>query len=441
MTAETRKATDALIRPAIRDAVAQLGEELTEDSLREHIWPLFSRVLNRPNHPKLDRPEIYLANHSLGRPLDCTADDVMGALDLWYRDIDAAWGPWIEARDKFRALVAALLGVERADCIVPKTSAGQGLRAVLNALLKPDRPITIVATRGEFDSIDFILKMYADKGWAAVHWVEASDDQEGIPIYWSREITAAIKQHKADLLVVSGAFFSTGQVFDGILWKIAKEAKEAGALVLADLYHTVGIVPPVLDQGNPWVDFAIGGSYKYTHGGPGACWLYINPRHLDHENEPGALRTLDTGWFAKKDTFNYERTDTPLLAPGGDAWLESTPPILPIYQAMAGLELTVALQAGIGVRTRQYSLEQQAFMRDTFRAAGVPMFKPDPPAMFGAFSLLPHNNAAALSDALRTEGVNTDARGNCVRFGPDILNSREELELTAQITARVMKSI
>ena len=427
-----------LIRSEILAATDPLGEELTEEALRTQVWPLFSRVLNRPTHPRLGRPEIYLANHSLGRPLDCTANDVMGALDLWYRDLDAAWASWMAARDKFRALVAALLGVDRADCVVPKTSAGQGLRAVLNALLKPDRPLSIVATRGEFDSIDFVLKMYQDKGWAKVHWVEAVQDRGDIPLFGAGAIIDTVQRVRPDLLVVSGAFFSTGQVLDGALWGIAQHAKDAGALVLADLYHTVGIVPPCLGRANSWVDFAIGGSYKYTRGGPGACWLYINPRHLDHENEPGALRTLDTGWFAKQDTFKYERTDKPLLAPGGDAWLESTFPFSTCYQALAGMELMLAI--GVG-RLRGYSIAQHILMRDTFKAAGVAMFMPDPPAMFGAFSLLPHNHAMALSDALRAEGVNTDARGNCVRFGPDILNSRKEIDLAARITARVMQSM
>src|SRR3954469_25517613 len=84
----------------------------------------FSRVLGRP--------EIYLANHSLGRPPDRMAEDVRAALDAWYRDMDGAWDLWMSAREKFRALTARLLNVGSSS-VVPKTSAGQGLRAVLNS--------------------------------------------------------------------------------------------------------------------------------------------------------------------------------------------------------------------------------------------------------------------------------------------------------------------
>ena len=76
---------------AVHNAVHSLGSgPLTEEGLRAHIFPLFSRVLTRD--------EIYLANHSLGRPLDCMADDVREALVEIQaavrerRHVRAAWG-------------------------------------------------------------------------------------------------------------------------------------------------------------------------------------------------------------------------------------------------------------------------------------------------------------------------------------------------------------
>src|SRR3954465_12029153 len=123
-----------------------------EDWLRQHVWPRFSRALARE--------EIYLANHSLGRPPDRAAADVQRAMEAWYRDLDGAWELWLATRDQWRALTAKLVGAPRPDCIVPKTSAGQGLRAVLNAL--PGTP-KVLSTDAEFDSIDFILRVYRDK--------------------------------------------------------------------------------------------------------------------------------------------------------------------------------------------------------------------------------------------------------------------------------------
>ena len=58
------------------EAVAQLGSgPLTEESVQQHIAPLFSRVLAS------DR--VYRANHSLGRPLVAMAEDVREATSVW----------------------------------------------------------------------------------------------------------------------------------------------------------------------------------------------------------------------------------------------------------------------------------------------------------------------------------------------------------------------
>src|SRR6267378_8229606 len=158
---------------------------LDEERLKAEIWPRFSRVLARQ--------EIYLANHSLGRPPDRAADDVRDAVDAWYRDLDGAWKLWLEGREKFRSLTARLVNAPRPDCIIPKTSAGQGLRAVLNAL--PGKP-RVATSDGEFDSIDFILRVYRELGRAELKIMP-----------W-QEMSAA----GADLVVLSSVMFRTGEV-------------------------------------------------------------------------------------------------------------------------------------------------------------------------------------------------------------------------------------
>jgi len=389
---------------------------LIEASVVRHIHPLFSRVLARS--------EIYLANHSLGRPLDRTAEDIRAALDLWYFDMDEAWGPWMAEIDAFRARIARLIGLSRPDAVVMKTSAGQGLRAVLNALESPCPHV--VATRGEFDSLDFILKTYTHKSRARVTWIEP--DAEGM--FHVEHIAAAIEPG-VDLVVVSHVCFTTGQEITGID-RLVRAARSVGALVLLDTYHSAGVIPIGFDALG--VDFAVGGSYKYMRGGPGACWLAIAPHLLD-AGEP-KLRTLDTGWFAKRDTFAYHRSDRPELKDGGDAWLESTPPFLTPYQARAGQELVLA----IGVdRLRAYSLTQQAELTDVLRSVGVGVREVPRAPHRGAFLLVPSDDAPALCERLKLAGVNADSRGGFVRLCPDLLTTSDEIVRAAAIIARVMK--
>ena len=408
----------------IETQIAKLGSgPLTEVGLREHVWPLFSRAMAGDKA----RNEIYLANHSLGRPLDQMALDVNEGIEAWYSQMDGAWGQdaWLGEMNSYRSQVARLIGINDPTAVVPKTSAGQGLRAVLNALPQDgkSRPVRVLATCGEFDSIDIILKTYAKKGRAEMEWIPMQADASN-----SQNILSTIKQG-LDLVVISMVVFATGEVIS-CLDEIIRKSHAAGALVLLDAYHSAGIIPVNMTRLD--ADFMIGGCYKYTRGGPGACWLAINPKHLGSE-----LRTLDTGWFAKKDPFGYERLDEPILSESGDAWLESTAPVLTYYQARSGLALTLA----IGVeRLREYNLIQQKLLRKAFAKNGVEFVDPQNPEERGAFTLVPSRDSLRLVSALKRAGINTDSRGGFVRFGPDILNSAVELVEAARITGETIRS-
>lgn len=397
---------------AIDTAVAALGPEpLTEEGLRRHIDPLFSRVLQAA------RGQIYLANHSLGRPLDCTADDVQEGLATWYADLDGAWERWRAEIAMFRARVARLIHAPGPHCIAPKASAGQGLRAVLNSF---DKPLRVIATRGEFSSIDFILKAYAARERIHIDWVKPQADR----CYKADDFAGALRAG-ADLLVTSLVFFDTGQLLIELA-EIAAAAKARGVLVLADLYHAAGAVP--VDVGSLELDFAIGGGYKYLRGGPGAAWLYIHPKHLG-----GSLRTLDTGWFAAAEPFAFERPERPAFALGADGWLESTPAVLPFYQARSGLEFVLA----IGVeRLRAYSLMQQSILIDRLAERGIAPLQTDKPR--GAFIAIGVAKAEAVAAQLHEQGIVADAREGLLRICPDILNSSQELKEGA---ARIAQAV
>ena len=390
----------------IQQAVAALGEgPLDEAAIKRHIAPLFSCVLANER--------VYLANHSLGRPLDAMANDVAEATSLWYASLGDAWDPWLDERQAFRARLASLVGAPRADCVVPRTSAGQGLRSVLNAL--PGKP-RVVSTRGEFDSIDVILKQYAALDRINLRWVEP-DAEDNLSL---ESLIESVDRGGADLVVVSQIMFMTGQIVEGLnntgIDTLARACHQHGARLLLDSYHAVGVI--AVDVAKLQADFMIGGSYKYLRGGPGACYLYISPAALE-----SGLRPLDAGWFANSDTFAYRRPELPVLKSGGDAFLDSTPPVLTWYQARSGQEFTLAM----GVeRLRAYSLAQLHALRAYLADAGVDRVIGGDLA-HGAFLAIRLPNAMELSAELEREGIVCDARGQWLRLCPDCLTRDEEL--------------
>jgi len=391
--------------------VASLGEgPLTQAALVEHVFPLFSNVLRR------DQQEIYLANHSLGRPPDRMAEDVAGAVGAWYSELDGAWGPWFDEQTGFRFKTAQLTGAPRPDCIVPKSSAGQGLRAVLNSFRAPPRVLT---TTAEFDSLELILQQYVARDRAVVTWIEPRADSQ----VHTEDLLARVRG--MDLVVVSHVFFTTGQVLAG-LTELIQAAHAAGAKVLLDCYHSHGVLP--LDLAGLDVDFAVAGSYKYLRGGPGCCWLYVHPRWLD-----SGLSTLDVGWFAKKEPFRYQRARTPELAAGGDGWLESTFAPLPLFQARAGLDFVLAM--GLE-RLRAYSLAQKQRLSELLAERGIAHFGAG--VDHGAFVTIPHSDPMGLAERMKRAGVNTDARAAGLRLCPDVLNTEAQLAEAVERLAEVL---
>jgi kynureninase len=422
----------------INDAIDALGPgALTEDALRRHIYPLFSRTLAAPG--------IYLANHSLGRPLDQTEDDLRKGFAHWQTKLHNAWDPWQEEEQRHRARIAQLIGAPRPDCIVPKVSAGQGLRTVLNALPSRSSDVPrVLSTTSEFDSVDIILKQYDAVGRIHLESVSchAPDGTIDLAPLMDRMLERAHGRRSEnrsssgvansvrggvsnfDLVIVSQVLFATGQVLPD-LDRLADACHRYGSRLLVDAYHAIGVIP--VDVTAMRADFVIGGSYKYLRGGPGAAFLYISPDALE-----SGLQPIDIGWFAKEKPFLYDRPNPPRFAPGGDAFLESTPPVLTYYQARAGQQLTLAL--GVD-RIRAFSLERLTRLKHYLADAGIAAQGAD--EQHGAFLTIEHPAAASVAQDLEQRGIITDARGPWLRLCPDYLTPDGELRQAAVTLAEI----
>ncbi len=231
-----------------------------------------------------------------------------------------------------------------------------------------------------------------------------------------------------DLVVISQVLFMNGQVVHD-LEQLADACHNVGAKLLVDSYHAIGVLP--VDVAAMRADFVIGGSYKYLRGGPGACFLYLSPEIL-----AGGLRPLDTGWFACADMFGYERPDPPLLREGGDAFLESTPPVLTYYQARSGQQLTLAITVE---RLREYGRRQLSQLKLHLADVGIEAIGGD--ADHGAFLSVRHTNASNLARKLAESNIITDARGEWLRLGPDCLTKEEELRTAASALHRALEQM
>jgi kynureninase len=187
-------------------------------------------------------------------------------------------------------------------------------------------------------------------------------------------------------------------------------AREAGALVLWDLSHAGGSVPVELEANG--IDLAVGCTYKYLNGGPGApAYLYVR-RELQDE-----LRPPIQGWFAQRDQF--EMGPEFRRQPGIAGWLVGTPSVLALTAAQAGIELVA--EAGIAaIREKGVALTEYAIaLADEWLAPlGFSIGSPRDPARRGAHVAIRHPEARRLTRAMIDRGVIPDFRApDTVRIG------------------------
>jgi kynureninase len=177
--------------------------------------------------------------------------------------------------------------------------------------------------------------------------------------------------------------------------RITDLAHRKGALVLWDLSHSVGAVPIQLDQCN--ADLAIGCTYKYLNGGPGApAFLYVNKTLQEKITSP------IWGWVGQDHPFAFGLDYSP--APGIARFLTGTPSILSLLTMEAALE--PLLQAGIdSIREKSILMTDYAsFLTDKLLAPfGFSLGSPLDSARRGSHISIRHEEGYRINRALIDE--------------------------------------
>jgi kynureninase len=203
------------------------------------------------------------------------------------------------------------------------------------------------------------------------------------------------------LVSFSAVDYRTGELWDAPA--VTEAVHAAGALMLWDLAHVAGAVPFALDEVG--TDAAVGCSYKYLNGGPGApAWIYLAHRHQEAADLPL------TGWQGAATPFDLEPTYRP--AGGIERGRIGTPPVLSMRALEAALDVfdDVALE---DVRAKSLALTSLAIERAD--ALGVEPVTPRDPARRGSQVSLRIPHAYEVTQALIARGVVGDFRA------PDLL--------------------
>jgi kynureninase len=335
----------------------------------------------------------YLDGNSLGRPIRAVREAWLDLVDRqWGERLIRSWTPgpdggWMELPEQVGdELAGAMLGAAPGQTIIADSTTINFYKALRAALaLRPDRRV-ILMDRDNFPTDRFVAESIATEFDYETRWVP-SDFADPI----GDDVAVLTASHIA---------YHSGYVAD--VAAITARAHEAGAVVVWDLCHSVGAYPVQLDA---WqVDFAVGCTYTFVGGGPGApAFLYAATRH--HDN----LRQPLWGWLGRRDPFEMEQGYLP--AAGVRSMMSGTPSIPGILAVRAGTALIA--EAGIeAIRDKSVALTEFAIdMYDAVLAPlGFDLGSPRESQRRGGHVTIRRGDARELTQAIIARGVIPDFR-------------------------------
>jgi len=351
---------------------------------------------------------IYLDGNSLGRPPLAALERLARvAAEEWAGELIRGWDHWLDAPLRIGNLLGTqLLGANPDEVALCDSTTIDFYRLASAALdARPGRRI-IVTDRANFPTDRYVLEGLARDRDREIAWLDP-DAVEGPS---TEDVAAVLAAHPDDvaLVTVSHVNYRSAAIAD--MPAITSLAHDAGALVLWDLSHSAGAIRVELAAAG--VDLAVGCTYKYLNGGPGApAWLFIRS---DLQAE---LRNPIQGWFGQADQFEMGQGFRP--RPGIAGWLTGTPGILGLAAAEEGIRLSA--EAGIDrIRAKGIALTEYAIALHDVRLAplGFELGSPREAARRGAHVSIRRSDARELTRRMIATGVIPDFRApDSIRLG------------------------
>ncbi len=295
-----------------------------------------------------DKNTIYLDGNSLGR-LPLKAKNLISEITQtqWGNQLIESWNShWYEKPVELGNKIAPLIGANEGEVVV-SDSTSVNLYKLAHAALKYNS----VKTRIVSDVFNFPTDLYILQGllkeFGPSYHLTLAQSSDGISIDL-KDLKEKIDENTA-LVVLSLVAFKSSFLYDA--QQITDWAHKKGALVLWDLSHAAGAVPVELDKTN--ADLAVGCTYKYLNGGPGApAFLYVNKKWQEK------LASPVQGWFGDNRPFEFDLNYQP--AEGIRRFLAGTPPVISLMTIEPGID--ILQEAGIKNLRKKSILQSEYFL-------------------------------------------------------------------------------
>ncbi|MEM8748908.1 MAG: kynureninase [Pseudomonadota bacterium] len=365
---------------------------------------------------------IYLDGNSLGPLPKAVADRVGRTLhDEWGEMVIRGWNRagWMQQPRQLGDRVGSLIGAADGTVVIGDTLSIKVFQAVSAALnLAPKRKIVLS------DTGNFPTDLYMADGL-----LKALGGERELKLVEPEVVIDALDDTVA-VVMLTHVDYRTGRTHD--MEAITRKAHDHGVIVVWDLAHSAGAVE--VDVTTCKADFAIGCTYKYLNGGPGApAFIYMRPDHAS------ATSPILAGWLGHEAPFAFDLDYKP--GDGIDRFRVGTPPVL----QMAALEAAMDIWDQVSmadVRKRSLELTDLFIQEIEARCPMLELASPRDSQMRGSQVSFRFENGYAAMQAIIEQGVIGDFRApDIMRFGftPLYIN-RDDVLAAVDVIASVMTS-
>lgn len=372
---------------------------------------------------QLPEGKIYLDGNSLGALPQATPGTVADTVGKqWGQDLIASWNThgWIDLPIFVGNQIGKLIGAAEESVVCCDNLSINLYKAILAGLaLNPSRREICVEAQ-QFPSDNYIAAGVAQLLGAERCKINALQIEEMTPEHLS----------DAAVLVLSHVDYKTGSLRD--MAKITADAHTAGALVIWDLAHSAGVVD--IDVIACEVDFAVGCTYKFLNGGPGAPgYLFVHPKHSSAVNPI-------SGWMGHAAMFDFESSYRP--AQGIRRFLTGTQSVISLSAVSTGLAVFEAVAVS-DLRARSILLTRKFIdcVVESSVASATTVITPRSDDKRGSQVSVTLEHAFPISQALIDNGVIVDFRApNIIRFGfSPLYNTPAEAIAAVQVLEDILR--
>ena len=369
---------------------------------------------------------VYLDGNSLGALPKAATEAVARVTEVeWGQSLVRSWNDhgWFDKPLAVGEKLAPLLGAAPGQVLIGDSISINVFKVIHAAMdISPQRTVVLA------DATSFPSDLYVAQS--------AVDQRRGCQFAVARDVDevaqrlASPEAANIAAILVNHVDFRSGRIHD--MASLTALAQSKGVLTIWDLSHSAGAIPVALDASN--ADFAIGCTYKYLNGGPGAPgFIYVATRHQEQARQPL------TGWWGHAAPFAFEDTYCP--APGVRRFSSGTQPMI----SFAALEASLGLWARVDMtqlRTKSLLLTNLFIEAvDTLDSTGtLRLGTPTDHAVRGSHVIYHHEHGYPIMQALIAEGVIGDFREpDVLRFGfAPLYNSHADAITAAAALCRIV---